>query len=211
MTSEKNEPKIILRFIELQGFKSFANPTHIDFSNDINVITAPNGCGKSNLLTVITWTLFDFPKQSPNEIIFYGNENIPASEFAEVLLSYETEEEENLNISIKRIIARDGNQSFFLNDVEIENIDIFQEKTHKLKLPEICLLDDFDKDFMEKNITDILLDFENRRSSKQTIVVLHNKQVISAINPNRLIGLTMEETGVSKAYSIQFEKIKEKL
>lgn len=54
MTSEKNKPKIILKFIELQGFKSFANPTHIDFSNDINVITAPNGCGKSNLLTVIT-------------------------------------------------------------------------------------------------------------------------------------------------------------
>lgn len=127
------------------------------------------------------------------------------------MLSYETEEKGNPNISIKRKITRDGNQSFFLNDVEIENIDIFLERIHKLKLPGICLLDDFDKDSIEKNITDIVLDFENRRSGKQTIVVLNNKQVISAINPNRLIGLTMEETGVSKAYSIQFEKIKEKL
>ena len=43
--------------MELMGFKSFADRTHIDFSPGISALLGPNGCGKSNIVDAVKWVL----------------------------------------------------------------------------------------------------------------------------------------------------------
>ena len=47
-----------LRKVEMLGFKSFCEKTHLTFSgNGITAIVGPNGCGKSNVVDAISWVL----------------------------------------------------------------------------------------------------------------------------------------------------------
>ena len=51
----KNEENIALKSLDIHGFKSFANPTHIDFSEGLNAVLAPNINGAEDLLSAIRW------------------------------------------------------------------------------------------------------------------------------------------------------------
>ena len=46
-----------LKSIEIQGFKSFPDPTHMTFSDGITAVVGPNGSGKSNIADAIRWVL----------------------------------------------------------------------------------------------------------------------------------------------------------
>jgi chromosome segregation protein len=48
---------VILKSIELFGFKSFADRTRIEMRDGVSAIVGPNGCGKSNILDAIKWVL----------------------------------------------------------------------------------------------------------------------------------------------------------
>ena len=77
--------------IELNGFKSFADPVTIEFTDGITCIVGPNGSGKSNISDAILWVLGE---QSPKtlrsdkleEVIFSGTQNRKAKGMAEVTL-----------------------------------------------------------------------------------------------------------------------------
>ena len=102
-----------LKSLTINGFKSFAEKTNIDFTDKVNVIVGPNGSGKSNVVDAISWVL---GTQSPaslrtnkmEDVIFAGTEKLQQKGFSEVYLNFEVDEAKfngNSEISIwKKII-----------------------------------------------------------------------------------------------------------
>jgi chromosome segregation protein len=62
---------VYFKRIELQGFKSFAEPVTIEFQEGITCIVGPNGSGKSNISDAIRWVLGE---QSPKALPYMKNE-----------------------------------------------------------------------------------------------------------------------------------------
>jgi chromosome segregation protein len=81
-----------LKKVELLGFKSFADRTHLVFGDGTAAIIGPNGCGKSNVADAINWVLGE---QSPRslrgdrmaDVIFSGTHLRPATSMTEVSLT----------------------------------------------------------------------------------------------------------------------------
>ena len=48
-----------IKSIKMQGFKSFADKTELDFDKNICAIVGPNGSGKSNVVDALLWVLGD--------------------------------------------------------------------------------------------------------------------------------------------------------
>ena len=82
----------LLRLI-LQGFKSFADKTTIEFADGMTVIVGPNGCGKSNISDAVRWVLgeqnvHNLRGQKTEDIIFSGAEGRNPKNAAEVTMVY---------------------------------------------------------------------------------------------------------------------------
>ncbi len=117
---------MFLKSLILRGFKTFADTTEIEFSEDarITAIVGPNGCGKSNLLDATRWVLGeDNPRQLrvaglPN-IIFAGTAARKPLSLAEVTLVFDNSAGRLpipfMEVSIKRRTFREGESEFFIN------------------------------------------------------------------------------------------------
>src|SRR5216683_3294827 len=87
------EPLLKLRKVELVGFKSFCEKTHITFSGSgLTCIIGPNGCGKSNIVDAISWVLGEQSHKSlraerMSDCIFNGTAKRPPLGLAEVTLT----------------------------------------------------------------------------------------------------------------------------
>ncbi len=85
---------MFLKRIEMQGFKSFADPITINFDDPITGIVGPNGCGKSNISDAIRWVLGEQSVKSlrgekMTDIIFAGTEERKPMNMAEVTLVFD--------------------------------------------------------------------------------------------------------------------------
>lgn len=192
---------LFLKSMEINGFKNFYNLVHIDFSPKLNLILGPEQSGKSNALEAITWVLFDYAdSEMPSDsIIFYGNENCAAVDFAEVSLEYGTENNERNNIIIKRRLERTGNNYWFINEEQFSDFDSFRDNVRKLNLPEICLLEDFGKTHKSLSNSKFLEEIKNRMNEKQCIVEINGNRAIEA---DCLIGFYPDDTDNMKAVSL---------
>ena len=116
-----------IKRIELRGFKSFADPTAFHFGPGIAAVVGPNGCGKSNLIDAIRWTLGE---QSPgtlrgramSDVIFAGSDARPRANRADVALVFDNTDgafggryRRYSEIEVSRQLDRSGTSGYAIN------------------------------------------------------------------------------------------------
>ncbi len=123
----------ILKKIELNGFKSFAQKTSLEFANGVTAIVGPNGSGKSNIIDAIRWILGE--REAKNlrgakieDLIFAGTPKRPRLGQAQVSLYFDNHKRtlplDFPEISIMRQANRSGLSQYFLNSDEIRLKDL---------------------------------------------------------------------------------------
>ncbi len=122
-----------LKSLEIKGFKSFADKTHIILDNPITGIVGPNGCGKSNIVDAIRWVIGEHKikalrSDNLEDLIFNGSRTRSASGMAEVSLTFENTRNllptEFTTVTITRKFYKNGESEYRLNDVSCRLKDI---------------------------------------------------------------------------------------
>jgi chromosome segregation protein len=125
--------------LEVQGFKTFAKKTSLDFTSKkkiekaLTVIVGPNGSGKSNLADAMRWCLGEqsmkqLRGKKTEDIIFSGSEGKARSGFAEVSMTFDNHDKsmkiDYTEVTISRRIFRDGAGEYLLNGKKVRLSDI---------------------------------------------------------------------------------------
>ncbi len=122
--------------IKLAGFKSFVDPTTIDFPSNLNGIVGPNGCGKSNTIDAVRWVMGESSAKhlrgaSMDDVIFSGSSSRKPVSQASVELVFDNSAgklegpyAQYNEISAKRLVTRDGQSKYFLNGTKCRRRDI---------------------------------------------------------------------------------------
>lgn len=128
--------KVKLTKIKLAGFKSFVDPTSINFQANIAAILGPNGCGKSNIIDAVQWAMGESSAkqlrgETMSDVIFNGSSDRKPLGQASVELFFDNsdssiggEYSKYNEISIRREIGRDGTSNYFLNNSICRRKDI---------------------------------------------------------------------------------------
>ena len=124
-----------LKRLELQGFKSFADKTVLDFMPGITSVIGPNGSGKSNISDAIRWVLGEQSMKSlrgnkSEDIIFAGTQNRKSLGFAEASLIFDNQDGslpiEYSEVTVTRKIYRSGETGYYINKVPCRLKDILE-------------------------------------------------------------------------------------
>lgn len=122
--------------IKLAGFKSFVDATTIDLRSNLTSIVGPNGCGKSNTIDAVRWVMGESSAKhlrgaSMEDVIFKGSSSRKPVGQAHVELVFDNsdgtlggEYASFSEISIKRLVTRDGKSKYFLNNTRCRRRDI---------------------------------------------------------------------------------------
>ena len=129
---------MFLKRIEMQGFKSFADRTIIQFDHPITGIVGPNGCGKSNIADSVRWVLGEQSAKSMrgdkmNDVIFAGSADRRRVNMAEVTLVFDNTNhilnDDKDEIEVTRRLFRDSGEAEYLinrKNVRLKDIvDLF--------------------------------------------------------------------------------------
>ena len=125
-----------LNQIKLSGFKSFVDPTAIGTPGELVGIVGPNGCGKSNVIDAVRWVLGESKAsalrgESMQDVIFNGaGERKPVGR-ASVELGFDNSAGriggqwgQYAELSIKRVLTRDGDSTYYINSIPVRRRDI---------------------------------------------------------------------------------------
>ena len=125
-----------LKHLRLNGFKSFVDSTTILFPSNLTAIVGPNGCGKSNLIDAVRWVMGESSAKSLRgdsmiDVIFNGASERKPSGQASVELLFDNSMgglEGNFGsyseICVKRVVSRDANSAYYLNNQRCRRRDI---------------------------------------------------------------------------------------
>ena len=125
-----------LTHIKLAGFKSFVDPTAISIPGDLVGVVGPNGCGKSNIIDAVRWVLGESKAsalrgESMQDVIFTGSASRKPVSRASVELKFDNklgkaagQWSSYAEISIKRVVHRDGDSIYSINNMRVRRRDI---------------------------------------------------------------------------------------
>lgn len=127
-----------IKTLELFGFKSFVDRTVFEFPSGITAIVGPNGCGKSNIVDAIRWSMGEMSAKhlrgrSMEDVIFTGSATRPPVNMAEVTLTFSTEDgivpsqyAGRSEISVTRRVDRDMESEYLINKVPCRLRDVLE-------------------------------------------------------------------------------------
>lgn len=127
-----------LNKIKLAGFKSFVDPTAVNFPSNLVGVVGPNGCGKSNIIDAVRWVMGEISAKhlrgdSMADVVFNGSASRKPVGTASVELVFDNSDGTLsgqyagfAEVSLKRVVSRDGNSAYFLNGTRCRRKDITQ-------------------------------------------------------------------------------------
>jgi chromosome segregation protein len=122
--------------IKLAGFKSFVDPASISVPGQLVGVVGPNGCGKSNIIDAVRWVLGEsraaaLRGDSMQDVIFNGSSLRKPVARASVELMFDNslgraagQWSQYAEISVKRVLQRDGESSYFINNTHVRRRDV---------------------------------------------------------------------------------------
>ena len=125
-----------LSHIKLAGFKSFVDPAHIPVPGQLVGIVGPNGCGKSNVIDAVRWVLGESSArhlrgETMQDVIFNGSGERKPVNRASVELVFDNSLgraagawSQYAEISVKRVLERDGESTYFINNLHVRRKDV---------------------------------------------------------------------------------------
>ncbi|MDX1706218.1 chromosome segregation protein SMC [Pseudidiomarina sp.] len=125
-----------LKHIKLVGFKSFVDPTKVPFPHQMTCVVGPNGCGKSNVIDAVRWVLGESSAKNlrgdaMTDVIFNGSTARKPVSQASVELVFDNtdgriqgEYASYAEIAVKRVVTRDGQSNYYLNNSKCRRRDI---------------------------------------------------------------------------------------
>ena len=125
-----------IKRLEINGFKSFAEKTVLDFQQNVTAVVGPNGCGKSNIVDAIRWCMGEqsaknLRGKAMEDVIFAGSDNRKPLGLAEVSLVFSTEDGrapakylDYSEIQLTRRLYRDGESDYLINKTPCRLLDI---------------------------------------------------------------------------------------
>ena len=124
-----------LKKLELQGFKSFADKTTLEFKPGITVVMGPNGSGKSNISDAVRWVLGEqsiktLRGSKLEDVIFAGTQARKSVSFAEVDITMDNSDGklpvDYSEVTVTRRVYRSGDSEFFINKNQCRLKDIVE-------------------------------------------------------------------------------------
>ncbi len=122
-----------LKRLEIQGFKSFAKKTTLEFQPGVTSIVGPNGSGKSNIADCLRWVLGEQSSKlmrgkKSEDVIFAGSDKRTRMNFAEVFTTFDNHDHkiplDAAEVSIGRRIYRNGDSEYLINGAKVRLLDI---------------------------------------------------------------------------------------
>lgn len=125
-----------LKSIKLAGFKSFVDPTTVNFPSNLSAVVGPNGCGKSNIIDAVRWVMGESSAknlrgEAMTDVIFNGSNTRKPVGQASIELVFDNsdgkitgEYARYAEIAVKRKVTRDGQNLYYLNGNKCRRRDI---------------------------------------------------------------------------------------
>ncbi len=125
-----------LTSVKLSGFKSFVDPTQIAVPGQLVGVVGPNGCGKSNVIDAVRWVLGESSARQlrgehMHDVIFNGSADRKPVGRASVELVFDNTLgrvggawAQYAEISVKRVLSRDGDSSYYINGQHVRRRDV---------------------------------------------------------------------------------------
>lgn len=122
-----------LKTLQIQGFKSFPEKTHLHFDQGITAVVGPNGSGKSNISDAMSWVMGEQSVRSlrgekMEDVIFLGSDHRKPTGYAQVALTFDNRDRalnvDNDEVTITRKLYRSGESEYRINGAAVRLKDI---------------------------------------------------------------------------------------